>query len=841
MPDSERNPEEWRRVKQILADVLEQPEDRRAGFLDAVCAGDATLRRRIEALVRAEAEPWSFVDGAAAGTFLTRDLSGRQLGAYEVVEEIGRGGMGAVYLARRQGDFDRRVAIKVARPGLADPEALRRFLAERQIAATLEHPNIARLLDGGATPEGEPYFVMEYVDGEPLLAYCRDRDLTLDERLALFRQVCAAVGFAHRNLIVHRDIKPANILVTREGTPKLLDFGIAKLLAEDSGEERSRTATMFRALTPEYASPEQVRGEPITTASDIYSLGVVLYELLTGERPYTLATSEHDELVRVVCEVDPVRPSAAVTRSRDDSAAAVPRGETAGSLARRLRGDLDAIAMKAMRKEPENRYASVAELSDDLDRFRRGLPVAARQGTISYRVAKFSRRHRAGLAATALVLLAVCAGLAATLREARRAREAEARAERRFRDVRTLANFFLNDFYDAIRFLPGSTPARQLIVQRGLAYLDSLSLEAGDDPSLLRDLAEGYQHLGDVQGNPAQGSSMLGDMPGAQKTFRRAADVRERLAASATATRQDRLALARIDSLLADSYTLDGEYRQAIDLARRSVGLMSKEIEAAPSDPEVLRQLAHTQINLGSALKMANHPDEALAAFQSALAVYEKLFTSDPSDIVDRRRLFVAYYKIGALENSQKRYDRAVDVFRRAVSLAGESHRREPGNGAVSRDYSFALEGLGESLVSVGQLREAVDILSSRRALQQELADADPSDANARIWLAEGTCSLGEARIAAGDAAAGIRDLQESRAMTASLVAKHPDDVSARMALAHSFAALGGATEGAESRAWLEKARDVYLGLRRDGKLAPAVEALLARVEEQIAESGGTR
>jgi non-specific serine/threonine protein kinase/serine/threonine-protein kinase len=837
VPDSDLTPEEWRRVKGILADALEEPEERRAAFLQAACGGDESLRRRVEELVRAEREPWSFVDNAAAATaaFLSRDLRGRRLGAYEVVEEIGRGGMGAVYLAHRHDDFDRKVAIKVARPGLADPEALRRFLDERQIAATLDHPNVARLLDGGATPDGEPYFVMEYVEGQPLLDYCRERALTLDSRLVLFQQVCGAVGFAHRNLVVHRDIKPANILVTRDGTPKLLDFGIAKLLGEGDGERRNRTRTMFRAMTPDYASPEQVRGEPITTATDVYSLGVVLYELMTGARPYRVTSSDHGELLRVVCETDPSRPSTAVARGIGGTAdgSAPPGG--AASLVRRLRGDLDAIVMKAMRKEPENRYASVVDLSEDLDRYRRGLPVAARRGTFSYRAGKFARRHRGGLAAAAIVVLAIGAGLAATLREARRAREAEARAEARFQDVRKLANFFLNEFYDSIRNLPGSTPARQLVVQRGLAYLDGLALEAGDDVSLLREVAAGYQHLGNVQGNPAQGASMLGDMPGAQKSLQRSIDLWAKVVASPRATRRDRLELAGVYSEMADTFTLNGEYRKAVEHARKSVALTLPEIAEAPSDDAVLQKLCYTRLNLGSALRAANRPEEALAEFRAALSGYEKLLAHKPADTDRARNIFVAYYKIGAVENDLGHDAESVAALRESVRIAEEYHRAKPGNAAYARDLSFGMSGLGEALISEGKPAEAVEVLAKRRALQQELADADPNDANSRIWLGDGIRILGEARVAAGDRAGGRRDLDEACAILAKIVAARPNDVSARSMLAEAYAQLGDSTEPPASRQWLEKARAVYLGLRRDGKLDASWELKLARVEQQLA------
>src|SRR5689334_8210486 len=314
---------------------------------------------------------------------------------------------------------------------------------------------------------------MEYVEGENLLDFCAQRRLPLAERLRLFETICAAVEYAHRNLVVHRDIKPSNILVTEDGAPKLLDFGIAKLL-DPEGTVGDRTATVMRVLTPDYASPEQVRGGPITTATDIYSLGIVLYQLLSGRRPYHVESGEVGELLRVVCERDPERPSTAAAAGENDGTGL----DTDPAVSpRHLRGDLDAIVMKAIRKEPERRYGSVGELADDIRRHLDAQPVRARRGTLSYRTGKFVRPHRVGLVAAALVAVALAGGLVATLREARRARVAEARAQRRFEDVRKLANSFLFEFHDAIRGLPGATAARALLVKRGLEYLDGLAQE----------------------------------------------------------------------------------------------------------------------------------------------------------------------------------------------------------------------------------------------------------------------------------------------------------------------------------------------------------------------------
>jgi non-specific serine/threonine protein kinase/serine/threonine-protein kinase len=396
---------------------------------------------------------------------------------------------------------------------------LRRFRHERQILAGLEHPNIGRLLDGGTTDEGLPYLVMEYVDGQPIDEYCRSRQLTLEQRLALFGQVCAAVAYAHQHLVVHRDIKPSNILVTADGTPKLLDFGIAKLL---EGEDEALTVGFDGAgqvLTPQYASPAQLSGGRITTVSDVYGLGVLLYELLAGARPYDLTGKSYAEMKQIVTGTDLPSPSVMAARRGDEG------------LARRLRGDLDAIVLTATRRDQGERYASVALVADDVRRYLEGLPVLARGDSWTYRTARFVRRRKLGVAAAVAIVVSLVGGVIATSWQARVARAERARAERRFADVRRLSTSFLFEFHDAIATLPGSTPARLLVVSKALEYLDSLAADAAGVRDLQQELAEAYDRVGDVQGNP--GAANLGDIDGAIKSYQKAEAIRRALTADA--------------------------------------------------------------------------------------------------------------------------------------------------------------------------------------------------------------------------------------------------------------------------------------------------------------------
>ena len=422
---------------------------------------------------------------------------GRLIGHYRLRQRIGEGGMGEVYLAEREDQFRQRVAVKLIRPGMASPEVVRRFVIERQTLAALNHPHIVRLVDGGATDEGLPYLVVDYVDGIPIDRYCDQHKLSISQRLGIFIESCVAVHHAHQSLIVHCDLKPGNILVTEEGSPMLLDFGIAKLLDPTSmGISAQAALTRQRAFTPDYASPEQLRGEPVTTATDIYALGVVLYELLTGHSPYRATTGSLADWIRSVCEQDAEPPSTVIHRVTETAAEEDQPAETLTpekvsqsregdpqTLHRRLRGDLDAIVLKALRKDPRERYGSVDQLAEDIRRHLAGRPVLARKSTTGYVARKFFARHKLGVAAAVLVLLTLAGGLASTLWESHV-------AARRFEDVRRLAHTFLFDVHDAIQDLPGSTAARALIAKTGTEYLDRLARDSGGDPSLDLELAE---------------------------------------------------------------------------------------------------------------------------------------------------------------------------------------------------------------------------------------------------------------------------------------------------------------------------------------------------------------
>jgi eukaryotic-like serine/threonine-protein kinase len=511
-------PDELIDVEAIFSEVADVESGLRSLVLDTRCAARPQVRREVEALLQSHDRMGAFLDASdetAPPVGLDRSSAfsiGLQIGAlvgpYRLIEQIGEGGMGDVYLAERaDGLFSQRVAIKVTRASLRHASVARRFSAERQILASLQHANIVTLLDGGVTASGDAYLVMEYVDGVPLTTFCRTR--RLDERLRLIRQVCGAVQYAHQRGIVHRDLKPANILVTSDGVAKVLDFGVAKLLETSAGADSTLTRAFPGPLTMNYASPEQLRGLPVTTATDVYALGVVTYEVVTGKKPYDTAGKTLDEVLSLVLDTDPTRPSAIVSSVDPE----MPSRE-------KLKGDLDAIVLKAISKEPERRYGSAGELGDDIDRFLTGRPVVAREPSIGYLLRRLAGRNKVAVTVAAASVFAILGALGVALWQQQVARRAQLRAEQRFTEVRQLANTLIFKIHDAVMPLAGSTPVRQTIVKEALAYLERLENESKNDEPLQLELSRAYRQIGSILGSP--NSPNLGDRDGALRQFERA-------------------------------------------------------------------------------------------------------------------------------------------------------------------------------------------------------------------------------------------------------------------------------------------------------------------------------
>ncbi len=654
----------FQRCEELFHAALALEGAAREAFLEEACATDRGLRAEVERLLSAHARAGDFIGAPAVAPPTAwagaEEWAGRRIGPYSIVRELGRGGMGAVYLAERaDGQYQHRVALKLIKRGMDTEQVLTRFRSERQILASLDHPNIARLLDGGSTDQGLPFFAMEYIEGEPIDTYAGRAGLSVEDRLRLFLQVCGAVAYAHQNLVIHRDIKPLNILVTSEGTPKLLDFGIAKVL-HPGGEETS-TVTSMRLLTPEYASPEQVEGRHATTVSDVYALGVVLYELLTGRSPYRLRSRTPQEVVEAVRTTDPERPSQA---GGDEK------------VRRRLRGDLDTILLTALRKEPGRRYQSVEQFGADVRRHLEGMPVLARPDTFGYRAGTFVRRNRVPVAAGSLVVLALVAGTVATAYQAHQARVAQARAERRFADVRKLAHTVLFDDHDAIKDLRGARPVRERLVHDALGYLDGLAREAEDDPTLQRELAAAYRRVGDLQVSDPSG----GDTEGASRSYAKALTISE--------------ALLRADS-----------------------------------SPQARRDVASAALALGSVVWERGNLGEGLAHAQHARALLEPLVAAAPHDTDLRLQLSTATDRLGQISLEQGEISRSLEYHRsdlRQLEAAPEGAKQRP---AMRHSISVAYGHLADAQSEAGDLTGALESHRRSLALRQGLAQEFPDNA----------------------------------------------------------------------------------------------------------------
>ena len=785
--------ERWARVKELFEAAADLDPNARTALLEKECGGDEALRSEIESLLKSDEQTDGFIEQPVFA--IPRDLfpdnveepvAGRHFGAYQVIREIGRGGLGAVYLAARADDeYRKQVAIKVIRRGLDTDDIIRRFRTERQILAQLDHPNIARLIDGGTTDDGLPYFVMEYVNGEPINAYCDANALATTERLTLFRKVCAAVTYAHQNLVIHRDLKPSNILVTQEGEPKLLDFGIAKLLS--TGDELfTQTIPALRVMTPEYASPEQVKGEKITTTSDVYSLGGLLYELLTGQRPYRLKTRTPEEIARAITEQEPERPSTAVSPRPDPISP-----QSAIRNPKLLRGDLDNIVLMAMRKEPARRYASVGQFSEDIRRHLTGLPVVARKDTVRYRTEKFIRRHKVGVAAAALIALTLIGGLIATFWQARRATQQRDRAERRFADVRKLSNALLFDIAPKLERLEGSTEARKSLVQRALEYLDSLANESAENAPLQGELAAAYEKVGELQGAPRKPN--LNDFSGAIASYEKARGIRKRLvekhpddlenlgrfAADLSALSSIRLwtsdtsgsiedsqaAVAAYEELLkeqpgscelklaaaesqldlANSYYFSDQLAQVYPPLHKALAAFETLRQHDPDNPEILRLLGRGHTILSLTLSWDGKQKEGEDEMAKAFAIYEPLVAKYPQDSVIRQGLLDTY-----LQSSQLFEDadpaRSFEILLKAREVAEKSIAADAANVQARQNLAKTHSRLGVIALSLGKTEEAVAYLEKSSLAFSELEKFDPKHRTYQHDVGRVLIYLGQAR-----------------------------------------------------------------------------------------------
>ncbi len=692
-------PERWQRIGELLDQAREHPAGERSAFLEEACGDDSTLRGEVESLLELDQRP-AFLDQPMVNVHGKDPAIGQQVGPYEIEDLLGRGGMGTVYLARRQDDYRQLVALKLIKRGMDSDEIVRRFENERQILADLDHPNIARLLDGGTAADGRPYLVMEYVEGEPIDRYCDRHKLSTRQRLELFLEVCSAVHVSHQKLVVHRDLKPGNILVAGDGVPKLLDFGIAKLLEPELAFRTLATMPDRRPMTLRYASPEQVRGEVVTTASDTYALGVLLYRLLTGHHPNDLEdpdVTSTEEVIRRICRHEPQRPSTAIRASKTvrkagDVVRLTPesvsrtRDGDPRRLGRRLAGDVDAIVLKALRKEAKQRYGSVEQLAEDIRRFLGGLPVTARKGTFSYRAGKFVRRNRLALAVLLLIL-----GFSVTTTMLWREAVGERRQAVQERQRAVEAFLLVKDLLKASDPSRPELPAAHEILERAKRLLgEALEEDPQHWAELVSILGSIYRNLGlyeEARGFMEESLEILrrkysgdhallaarisnlavllhdqGDYHNAEAVSREALAMRRRLG------QEDAVEIVRTVNNLASILMYRGELTEAEELYRR--GLEIRRRHHGEGD----RNVATSLRSLANLLYVRGDADRAepllLEALEIRMASYGRQHPK-VAGVLD---------KLGSVRQAQGRGQEAEAHFREALAIQrrihGENHPR---------------------------------------------------------------------------------------------------------------------------------------------------------------------
>ena len=872
--------EDWRRVKSLFHAAVEMDAGERPAFLDEACAGDDELRRRVEALLASHEQAGAFLVSPAlveAGVIAADEqersreeqaaaLTGGRIGHYEIIREIGRGGMGTVYLAVRADDhYRQQVAIKLVNRGMDTDVILRRFVMERQILADLEHPNIARLLDGGATDDGLPYFVMEYIEGQPITHYCDARRLSIAARLELFREVCAAVQYAHQHLVVHRDIKPGNIAVTAEGVPKLLDFGIAKLLSPNwATETDDATASMLVMMTPDYASPEQLRGLRITTTSDVYSLGIVLYELLSGHRPYHLTSRVPEEIARLVLREEPPKPSAAITiteesrATKNEAVLITPesvgrtREGTAEKLRRRLSGDLDNIVLKALRKEPPRRYASAQELSEDIRRHLEGLPVTASADSVSYRAAKFVKRHSAGVFASAFVALTLLSATVITTWQAVVAKRERGRAEQRFNQVRKLANTVLFDYHERIKNLPGATETRKKLVTDALDYLDNLARDSDSSPDLQRELALAYQKVGDIQGGGSE-SANTGETGAALENYRKALAIQEKLVSQGQATNADRRTLAKLSINVGDQLAAKSDVQSQEDFCRRAVRILSEIAQRDVASTTARSDVAGALFSLAVALRTKGDLDGAITEYRRAAEIYEKL-SGEKTDRRDTylRNAALTYKTIGAVLELKNEPFAALELYRRALAIDAENAAANPNNVQYQLDSSFSYNSVASVLTDDGDLNEALENCRKALAIQEKVVADDAKNSFAQNALARTYRRVGDISYKLerfDDASTSYQkslrmfeDLLNANSNSASLKARlgeiHSIFGNFLLSMAHKPKLNGSKVERLrEAQTFQKRGLDIFLALKSQNALDKAYEEMLTAVQKGLQQT----
>lgn len=842
-------------VKALFSAAIDLAPEDRAAFLTLEAGGHAGLIADVQSLLDAHDQPGDFLDTitpqfrsqAFAASGAMRSRMGERIGAYRIVGVLGTGGMGDVFRAVRDDDqYEAEVAIKLMRADVRSSVVEQRFRKERQILAALDHRNIARLLDGGTAEGGAPYVVMELVNGEPIDAYCEANKLGMHERVQIFLQVCAAVSYAHQHLVVHRDLKPSNILVTADGSVKLLDFGIAKLLEANSPTDAPRveangTATTLRAMTLEYASPEQVSGAAVTTVSDVYSLGVVLYRLLTGKSPYRERTNDAARMAEILSDTTPTRPS---------------------QLERKLDGDLDNILLMALRKEPARRYASVEQLANDLRSYLSGMPVLARGNSLGYRAGKFLRRRKVEIAAVGIVACALIGALVFSMREARIAERERQVAQQHYDSVRKLANTMLSQLHDEMVRESGSLRAREMLVSTSLEYLDALFAQGSPDRQLQEELASAYLKVASIQGGDFSGANR-GDNQGALKSHSRAIELLTPLVESDPDDHRAGWQLGRAYVEQAALLMVTRAPKFAREPVDRGLALAEKHAPFIADETERVTRLRFAYGTQTNILGFMGLLSEARQSADKAIAVAEAYAQAYPDDELALIELSNAYNSASLFDDPRlseaENFDRALLMLRKSQPAVEKLLQIDPDNPEHQRRLAKLQHNSANILYARRQYAEALELYQKAVPVVLRFAQ-DPADSSAQFQRGMYEVHLAMSLFRTGR-------IEEARALHVDCgrrleeVLKRDGSLRTEFAVGLNAAGLGQVYEHLASKAragssaqrgYLRQARDslrhglATLRKVRDHAQLPAydqvvvgdAESALARIEAAAADGG---
>ncbi len=749
------NVETWKKVDTLFNQALDISPLEREEFLRASCNGDNEIRQAVLDMLKAD-EDADFLEAspvqALNETAFSEKFIGKQIGRFKILHEIGQGGMGAVFAAVRTDEIQQKVALKILRHSFPSQALLDRFRQEQQILSSLEHPNIARLIDAGTTADGLPFLAMEFVEGKSIDEYCREQNLRPKEILELFRTVCSAVSYAHQHLVIHRDLKPSNIIVSAEGAVKLLDFGIAKLLTNEA-DNVTQTAQVM--MTPAYASPEQAKGENITTVTDIYSLGVILHELLTGERPQNFETKTDE-------------PKSRSTKQNI------------------LRGEVRNIVAMALRAERERRYVSVEQFSEDIRRYLNGLPIIARPDTFSYRASKFYQRNKIAVAAGIIAVIALLGGIIATTWQARIARRERAIAEQRFSDVRTLAHNVIFKYHDAIEDLPGSTAVREMLVKDATNYLDSLTQETNNDVALEHELALAYQKIGDVQGETF--GPNLGKSAAAAESYKKSVALLEKIIPSNNKDTKLGIDLQLGYNKLGLLLVRQNLGAEAFAVAQKSIAAGEQILQREPQNIEAIAILGRGRLVSGDAQKLTGGYEKQTQSYRETIAWLSSLSAATKEidkirmvEVTIKQRLGTALEDWGeklktenATAEAQAKFLEAIELHRQTMSIMETLSKRYPNNPRYHRNTGSTVMNVGSALARAGFAAESLPHFQRALSIMKEFSAMDKNNIEAQRDVAEALQYLAMGFEKNKQRKEALTNYQAARAILAAILPKDP-------------------------------------------------------------------